>query len=304
MTTQRMGSLDTRYDRFVAAAPGRVPPELDGWIRAFGLQALVAENIHAILTWVRNCSPRDASPQSLTLACMDLQTWFILDDHGEDDEHVHLADYAALLDRWSAQQPESRTTVRTGFVSAVECLLTRMAAQGRPLDRLIRGKLDSLRALQQRNEIARGAGSSFAGYLDVRMETINARQWMNLWEVLEGCMLTPEESADVRLREAMRLHCIWQVYLNERCSLERDTATGTPNLVCMLQRELCTSRAEAIDRIRTCERWALRGCTERLADLAHQAHSPRLRRYLEIFDACIQGTIRTYQGLADRYTGT
>jgi hypothetical protein len=126
---------------------------------------------------------------------------------------------------------------------------------------------------------ARAAVMDLNSYVELRRRSIGMYHSLDLAERSRLFEVPPHALAHRRMRDLRAAVAETIGFMNDVHSLERDERRGNPyNLVTVTQRELCCSRADAIDR-------AMQMTRERLnTTLEHQAGIPHMCAGLELSD--------------------
>lgn len=242
-------------------------------MRAFGIETEIAPICYTVATWVKHCSPPEATPEQLSLACMDLAvSFFYLDDYQEED-------YPEVFDEFERNLAGMKTKTERRTVLAHADLLRRFRELGGSVDSFISTRKQLIGEYRLRNRVMRGGTSvSFSRYMECRLVTIYVYQWFEMWLLLGNFQLSPEERGSRALAEAVRLVTTFYFFGNDLYSFRRDAAKGEPNLVCLLRDEqgiLLEDAALKIDQMRA---EAHTGLSNAINELVGPESTTKLRR--------------------------
>ena len=171
--------MSESYRSVVGAHPDRIPPLFDRWVREHGIEDDVAPLLYTVTTWVKHCSPAEATPDQRALACMDLAiSFFYLDDYAGEDYH-------ALFDQYEATLAGRPPPAARGAVAAHADLFAKLGALGHPMDAYIAEERRLLAEYRLRNDVRRGlAHLTYARHREARLVTIYVYQWLELWQLI------------------------------------------------------------------------------------------------------------------------
>lgn len=259
-------------------------------VRAWIDQRRIAEQwaplVRTTTSWIASAAPAWATVEHRALACLDLGTcFFLLDDCVTDDADARYDDLEHVA---SGGAPDDRRPLQVAFAS----LFGQLAARG-SIAHYLELRVEFARALRTRQRIRTGAlAIDVEGYLALRETTIYFGPWLSTWQLLAGFELSTRERTAVA--PAFTPANRWQVLENERLSVERDRAAGTPNVISMMaaQRDLASALAEA-------RRWAdadLDAYTAAVQVLRARPLSAPVAAYLALLEAGVDGAARHYQG--------
>jgi len=271
--------------------------ELSSWVAMHGLSRLVA-NIETVVTWVYLCAPTNAEPANRLLASKDLLVvFFSLDDiEGEDYGRYYDACVAVLAD-------DADQATDDPLVDAYAEVVAEIEDRGLDTDSYRRGRLDLIEEYRWRNRVRRKEKPREEEYLCRRRVTIYTRQWIDMWELLEGCCLSPEARKLAVVRDAVAKMVEWQLLQNDLVSLRRDCRLQEVNLVSILCEQHGMPLEIAKQDVAARRDRARHELDDALAYLRRETLArPSLPlRYLEILEQCLRGTVENYRQNLVRY---
>lgn len=284
------------FEQAVARYRTLVPPALAEWVRAQRLEDVWAPIVKTTAAWIGSSAPAWASEGQRAIVCMDLGTcFFLLDDspaHEALDRCDDLESAAKGLD------PDPRRPLQLAYAD----LIARLAASSPDTRHYLALRRQFARAMRVRHSLAsekRQIRSDM--YIALREVTIYFEPWLSIWELLGGFVLSDEERALVR--PAFVSANRWQVLENERASLARDAATGTPNAISLLASEHAISLSEASRMVAARAERELSTCAAAMAELRATRTEGAVLRYLGTLDDSIAGAKRHYERAdPDRYS--
>lgn len=288
--------ITSNYEDIVRKHHDRVPEAFDQWVRAFGIETEIAPICYTVTTWVKHCSIPDATPEQLTLACMDLAvSFFYLDDYQDDD-------YPKVFDEFESNLNGEKPITQRRVALAHADLLQRFRALGGPTEDFLRGRKKLIDEYRLRNRVMRGeALVSFSRYMECRLVTIYVYQWIELWLLLGGFQMAPEERSNQALADSIRLATTFYFFGNDLYSFNRDALSGEPNLVCLLRDEQGISLEEAAAKIDQMRVDAHRGFMAASEELLGARSTAQLRRCGQLLRLLVGNATVSRHDNPDRY---
>ncbi len=216
--TQRNANLD-------------LPPLFAEWMRLWDLEEILAPILHTSVTWVKRCSPPNASPEDIAIACMDLTLWFFyLDDFLKEDYNIVFEKCSKILDGYQPTSDEPK------LFHAYADIINRVAQRGYNMQYYLQTRQDNLqyrvKFAQQRFHGGMNENKlSFNEYFEIRQTTIAIWNWLALWEILGNFYLSPLERTMPDVKRAVMAVSSAHFLDNDLVSVARDIKERTPNLV-------------------------------------------------------------------------
>lgn len=266
--------------------------QVAAWVEAHRIAEPWSPILHTVTSWIASAAPARATVEQRLLACLDLGTCFFLLDDATEDARARYDDLEHVA---SGGTPVGSRPLQAAFAA----LFARLSTWG-SLAHYLSLRVEFARALRVRARIRCGAEIDLEGYLALREITIYFAPWLSTWQLLDGCELSPRERAAVA--PAFTPANRWQVLENERLSVARDQASGTPNLIAMLAAQRGGSLAEAIAEVRTWADADLDAYTAAVLALRKGPLTSPVASYLTLLEAGVDGAIHHYEGAdAARY---
>lgn len=271
----------------------RLRAELESWVKSRNLSP-VEKNLSTVVTWVDLCSPESTTAENRFLASKELLVvFFSLDDFDDLDYEAYFDACEAILE--GAEAPASEPVLQ-----AYAEVIAEIEARGHDTSHYREGRRRLIEQYRWRNRARNEGVPTQSEYLRRRRITIYTQQWIDMWELLEGCILSPVTRASEELRGAVAQMVDWQLLQNDLVSLRRDTTRGEVNIVTLLRdrngiglEEAKQEIAEQRDQLQI----ELERSLTRLRDEAQTVPA----RYVDILDRCLQGTIENYRENLSRY---
>jgi hypothetical protein len=277
----------------------RLEADLHVWARALNIHEYMSADAKAFAAWVDLCAPVRASHENRLLACKDLSVvLFTLDDYEGDDYLDLFAACEAALDLAPpASGPQWQPLVR-----AYSAVVREVEAKGFDTSQYKAWRRALLREYRQRNRVRQAGETLDSGaHLERRRTTVYTRQWINLWEILEGCPLSSEDRSSALTIELLEQMVEWQVLENELVSVDRDLARGEQNLIAIISRERSMSLQSAAGMVTEAHGAATRRLEALLRDFRDSFSSQRQQGYADILERCYRGAIEINQVRLARY---
>lgn len=275
------------------------PPPFESWMDSFGIKDIVRPLIRTVSVWANNCSPPDASVQSMATAFADLALWFFyLDDYDREDYESFFDDCRRILD---GSEPLAQSPP---LLRAYGDVVVQVGSRGQDLGYYLEGRRKSLELIRQRIRFSRTQSTrrvTFEEYYAQRMLSVYVYQWMDMWEILGGFYLDPHERALPDLIEAKRAVTAWHILQNDARSLRRDIEAGSPNLVLLYAEQKSARVDDTIAALQGMFRSELESFQSASQSLLQTMPSARLRRYLELLHICLTGGETSFWEIKERY---
>lgn len=292
-------TTDVSYDAEVSRSKDRIPPSLEEWIAQFNLKEIFAPNIYTVTTWTKNCSPVDASEENRAIACMDILLWlFYLDDYSPCDYDSFFNQCLAILDGSIPGHDMPQ------LLHAFYDVILRIASKEKNIEHFVEGRRQDIECYRWRNNLRQSkAPVTFDEYLNRRKTTIYITQWMELWMILEDFCLLPGERINGVIPVAVEMVISWHVFQNELVSVERDRASGDPNLVLLSRCEKNCSLKESIEYVEQLRDRAMVGFAKLYNSILSNpaSVSQQCHKYLDLLNVCLVGGVSNYGDNFRRY---
>lgn len=271
----------------------------DVWLDSFGIKELVSPLMRTVSVWANNCSPPHASARSMMTAYADLALWFFyIDDYEHDDYEAFFDQCLRILD---GSRP---TTDSSSLLHAYSDVILRVGSHGHDLAEYLESRRKSVELIRQRIRFSRKQARerpTFDEYYAQRMISVYVYQWMDLWEIIGGFYLDPEERALPELAEAERAVTAWHILQNDARSLRRDIDAGSPNLVLLYAEQKAMNAEDAIAAMRELFRAELENFQSASRSLLQSNPSVRVRQYLELLELLLTGGEKSFWEIRERY---
>lgn len=269
----------------------------DAWAARLELTATLAKLRGVVLPWVARCAPEGTSADDHCLAAADLALFiFYLDDLDGPDEPLRFADAERIL-AGEIPSPDA-----SPLCHGWRDLLAQVSTRGLSIERYLTDRQTALAAWRTRNAARRsGVTWRLEDWLTLRSTTIFMRQWMSLWELLTGRVVSDAMRARPAFERAVRATCRWQVLANEVASVDRDRATGETNAVFLEMRERGVSEHEAVTRVMAMASAARRDFDHAARALLDDTDDVALQSYVHGLRVSIEGAVEHYADRHARY---
>jgi hypothetical protein len=285
-----------------ASSRERLEADLHGWARGLNIHEYTSADAKAVAAWVDLCAPVRSNHENRLLACKDLSAvLFTLDDYEGDDYLDLFAACEAALDL----TPPASGLQWQPLVTAYSAVVREVEARGFDTSQYKAWRRALLREYRQRNRLRQAGETLDSGaHLERRRTTVYTRQWINLWEILEGCPLSSEDRSSALTIELLEQMVEWQVLENELVSVDRDLARGEQNLIAIISRERSMSLQSAAGMVTETHGAATRRLEALLRDFRDSFSSQQQQGYADILERCYRGAVEINQVRLARYRRT
>lgn len=274
------------------------PKQFKAWVESFQLTETLTQLLRTVSVWAHYCSPPVSDERSMAIAHADLALWFFyLDDYDKDDYEIFFNDCSRILDSRGA------IAERSPLLRAYADVIKQVATYDCDLTHYLGGRRQSLELIRKRIRTGRRRGSkpTFNEYYNERMISVYVYQWLDMWEILGGFYLTPEERASFEIKEAKRSVTAWHILQNDMRSLHRDIRCGSPNLLLLHAEESSDIdvTVSAVEKMFIDEL----DIFKRMSELAQRKmQSDRVRQYMGLLEICLTGGAKSFWEIKERYS--
>lgn len=201
--------------------------------------------IELISTYTQNCSPKDASPQSLQLSNKFLTLYFALNDystnHPSSDIEIFDTIHSVLSGSHDKEVSESSNKL---LIEAAKEFQKELSATQANTYFLVQSFGKFISASKIECEFF-GKDITLAAYHENRTENIFVNQYLELWGVLSQGVIPDELRTHPAFTEQLKLATQIIYISNDIKSINRDQKTGKPNYISILAKEQNISIDEA-----------------------------------------------------------
>jgi Terpene synthase family 2, C-terminal metal binding len=269
--TQRNANLD-------------LPPLFAEWMRLWDLEDILAPILYTSVTWVKRCSPPNASPEDMAIACMDIALWiFYLDDCLKEDYNIVFEKCSKILDGHQPASGEDK------LFHAYADVLKRVTQRGFDMQYYLKQRQDNLRyrvdlAKQRLQGRTNHKNLSFDEYFEIRQTTVAISYWITLWEILGDFYLIPQERTIPKVEQALRTISSAYLFHGDLFSLARDIKERTPNLVILHMEQNGGDILSSAQYIKDLIKQEVNKFQHLCTSVLNAAPSDRLRQYFEFLE--------------------